>query len=71
VDTVEENLSAGFRRGRSPDAQNPVCREIPGRDGEAAFSLQSAVLPEGHNPFVLVNHSPTICLNPPFLIPGG
>src|ERR1019366_6937436 len=28
-------------------------------------------MPQGHNPFVLVNYSPTICLNPPSLIIGG
>jgi hypothetical protein len=35
-----------------------------------AAGLQPASVPEGQNPFVLVNYSPTICLNPPFLIHG-
>jgi hypothetical protein len=35
-----------------------------------AANLQPAPVPERQNPFVLVNYSPTICLNPPFLILG-
>jgi hypothetical protein len=34
------------------------------RDGEA--KLQPVLVPGSYNPFVLVNHSPTICLNPPY-----
>jgi hypothetical protein len=34
-------------------------------------ALQPAAPPEGYNPFVLVNYSPTICLNPrPYLRQG-
>jgi len=41
-----------------------------GLSREKAADLQPASVPEGQNPFVLVNYSPTICLNPPFLIHG-
>jgi hypothetical protein len=33
------------------------------RGDEAGLQLVSVL--QGHNPFVLVNYSPTICLNPP------
>jgi hypothetical protein len=38
--------------------------------GREAFPA-SGVGVAGHNPFVLVNYSSTICLNPTFLISGG
>src|ERR1700738_1722108 len=47
-------LSAPYRRGRAGAAHK----------GEGVRSLQLAMPPWDHNPFVLVNYSPTICLNP-------
>src|SRR5882757_1631641 len=42
-----------------------------GRPRRENLTLQPTPRGERHNPFVLVNYSPTICLNPPLLIPGG
>ena len=36
--------------------------------GERGGSCNRPAGSDGHNPFVLVNYSPTICLNPPLLI---
>src|ERR1700733_12161496 len=38
--------------------------------GEGTGPPQPAAAPQGQNPFVLVNYSSTICLNPPLLIDG-
>jgi hypothetical protein len=45
------------------------------RSGQAGFlsrdkglNLQPALPPHDQKPFVLVNYSPTICLNPPLLM---
>src|SRR5258708_21554572 len=45
-----------------------LSREGVADDVEGVGSLQPATPPWDHNPFVLVNYSPTICLNPSPLI---
>src|ERR1700760_830179 len=42
-----------------------VTRKDVGTWRNAARKLRGTGQRRGHNPFVLVNHSPTICLNPP------